>query len=706
MNIHISLIRHTIVIALAFIVGAPENLAAQEHRSGTDGGIEYTELDDPAVRAFVHTGSTTQAIAEAWHQTATPDHPVSTTEAIFQPMMPRGLPGTAMLDYDNDGDLDIYATNGPGSANTLLSNQLHETGSVAFIDVANVAGVEATDMDSFGVCFGDTDNDGDPDLMVLGRNEPNRFFVNNGDGTMTRLDNGAGGGFFSSTSCSMADFNGDGLLDIVVSNSFDQTYGAPIFGLPVFAANHPNQLFMNQGGNVFGDRSDSSGITNNGGFYNGEAGITWAVGTADVDADGDVDVVFADDQGAMPPERVRNLYPPNHPLPIGDRSLIHIFLNDGNGNFIDHPMTNTPYAASEWMGVAFGDLNCDDNLDMYLSSFGDYGNPALGGAYIGGSSSRWVLGNGDGTFNDVGVGALNATPFGWGGAIYDYDNDGDLDILFHGGLDAGNIGNVQDNPGALLQNQSCSANFVADEAAISADHVSRNVRGVAVGDLDRNGFVDIATVSNFITHPDTIVVPAPVAYGSPFDDTATFAAVMIPVSPPGVFPPSFIFGGNENLNGDLMVELNSGGNGNSSATIKLRGSVGDVTGASVNRDGIGAILSFTPRGGKTVRTPIVGGSSHSSQHALERVFGMGKERRGTLDVMWPGGIKNRLYNVRAGEQLLMPEIPCSYTGQFNNLHGYLSCVAPALRELKQAGVITGQQKARLLVSAIVAYIDG
>ncbi|MCG8456175.1 MAG: VCBS repeat-containing protein, partial [Holophagales bacterium] len=76
------------------------------------------------------------------------------------PLKSRGAPGAALFDYDGDGDLDIYVTNGPGRANSLFANQLRETGTLTFVDVALAAGVDATDQDSSGVCFGDTDNDG------------------------------------------------------------------------------------------------------------------------------------------------------------------------------------------------------------------------------------------------------------------------------------------------------------------------------------------------------------------------------------------------------------------------------------------------------------------------------------------------------------------------------------------------------------------
>ena len=75
----------------------------------------------------------------------------------------------------------------------------------------------------------------------------------------------------------------------------------------------------------------------------------------DVDLDGDVDIIFADDQGAMPPTLGGGV----------DRGFIHVLLNDGAGNFTDHPIIDTPAATGGWMGLGFGDFNCDGNLDMF-----------------------------------------------------------------------------------------------------------------------------------------------------------------------------------------------------------------------------------------------------------------------------------------------------------------------------------------------------
>ena len=118
-------------------------------------------------------------------------------------------------------------------------------------------------------------------------------------------------------------------------------------------------------------------------------------------------------------------------------------------------------------------------------------------------------------FSDPGVGPLVATPFGWGTSMADYDNDGDTDIVFHGGLYFAVVG--QGAPGAILRNDG-GGEFSRDAEALanSTDHEERTVQGMAMGDLDGNGFVDIVSVSNFdIDAADQATYNH--AWGSPFD---------------------------------------------------------------------------------------------------------------------------------------------------------------------------------------------
>ena len=114
-----------------------------------------------------------QAIRDASLTTPMPLMPLP---QLAMPHRVHGLPGVAVLDYDRDGDLDLYVSNGPGRANSLYANQLIESGQMRFIDVAESASVAATAQDGNGVCcYGDIDNDGDHDLLVLGRSSANHL---------------------------------------------------------------------------------------------------------------------------------------------------------------------------------------------------------------------------------------------------------------------------------------------------------------------------------------------------------------------------------------------------------------------------------------------------------------------------------------------------------------------------------------------------
>lgn len=302
------------------------------------------------------------------------------------PGKPRGAPGIAILDYDRDGDLDLYVTNGPGRANSLYSSQLKESGALRFIDVAQSANADLTSDDSTGVCFGDIDNDGDQDLVVLNMDGPNRLLENQGgDGFM---EIGALSGMADAqrhpVSCAMGDINGDGYLDVVVANTYNNlSHRLPMMTFDYEHLMESNQLYVNQGNNRFIEQSKAAGIDL-------PARVTWAVALVDYDADGDVDLVTADDQGAKAPAKYGGT----------DHGYVRLYRNDGRGHFTDDTVQAGTNRVGAWMGLAFGDINHDGLLDIYATNTGYYFprflGPLLGFREVLGEwTSGWFL-SGDG----------------------------------------------------------------------------------------------------------------------------------------------------------------------------------------------------------------------------------------------------------------------------------------------------------------------
>ena len=623
--------------------------------------------------------------------------PLYTFADVLQtPIKTRGVPGIALFDVEQDGDLDIYVTNGPGSANSLFLNQLADSGSMSFVDAGIAAGVAATAQDSTGVCFGDLDNDGFQDLYVLGNNEPNKLFHNQGDGTFTEIGvaSGADAGAQSRATCAIGDVNNDGLLDILVGNSFDSWSNQLGLFVEPYILNQHNQLFVNQGAMSFTESAQASGLyaqqaTVPEGF--GQPGLTWSIAFADMDVDGDVEVIAADDQGGIPFAIYGGV----------DRGLVHIFDNDG-GFFVDTTLGSGTDKPGQWMGLAFGDLDCNGTMDFFGSNFGDYGFSPLPIPYtLGDSASRWFLNNGDGTYDDPGVGDLVATPFGWSNAIVDYDLDGDSDIVYHGGLDVSPFVD-NSNAGVFLRNEGCSADFEYDAAALagSTDHARRNVQGMAIGDLNNDGFPDVVSASNFDAPAPIPLTQHAYQYGSPFDAVAVYVAAFIPTGNPF----EWTWSGIHFPDGSLSVELNSADNGENGYTVTLEGGAGRIAGAKSNRDGIGSVIQSTPNGGVTAMVPV-GGSSYTSQGALALTMGLGSANHGTVDVVWSGGTRNRYYNVGAGDALHLPEIPCDFTDSWASFKDYRNCVKDSLNQWVATGSVSPSEKGRLFSSAIRAYHD-
>ena len=303
----------------------------------------------------------------------------------------------------------------------------------------------------------------------------------------------------------------------------------------------------------------------------------------------------------------------------------------------------------------------------------------------------------DVVFTEPGVGGLVSTPFSWGNLMTDYDNDGDTDIVTHGGLDVGPFVEAS-NPGVIMQNDGY-ANFSYDLDALaeSTNHAQRNVQGIAAGDLNNDGFVDIVSVSSLNIDEPLPLIPYEKQWGSDLDNIASIFPSFTPTE-----EGTFIYNELEPSEGTLSVEINSADNGNRWASIELLGSKGLTSKGKVNRDGIGAIVSFTPRGEKTVMTPVLGGGGYASQDSLIVNVGLKHARKGTVDVLWPGGTRNRLYGVRHNEHVVIPEIPCSYDSHMKP-RKYKRCVRQSLKELRKQGLINKRESRRLMLSAMHAF---
>src|SRR5882672_2367063 len=326
--------------------------------------------------------------------------------------------GVALLDYDNDGWLDIYLLNGsttealkgkePAPHATLLHNNHDGT----FTDVTEKAGV-ANERWGFGVAIGDYDNDGWPDICVANYGK-NRLYHNNHDGTFTDVAEKAGvtlGGW--STGPTWGDYDHDGLLDLFVPGyvKFDpdhpprggklcQFRGMNVFCGPQGLPGESDHLFHNNGDGTFTDVSLKAGVSDRNQYY-GLASVF-----VDVDNDGWLDLVVANDSA------------PNY-----------LYRNRGNGTFEDLSYLSGFAVSGEGyeqasMGIALGDYDRDCKLDLYLTSFSDDYNPLYHND--GGSS-----------FTDVTAqaGILEPTiPFlGWGTVFLDFDNDGLLDLFVANG---------------------------------------------------------------------------------------------------------------------------------------------------------------------------------------------------------------------------------------------------------------------------------
>jgi len=392
--------------------------------------------------------------------------------------------GVAVFDYNNDGKLDIFFTNGADiktlqKSSPKYSNRLFENdGKGHFTDVTEKAGLVGTGYDT-GVAVGDYDNDGYEDIFVAGVYR-NTLYHNNGNGTFTDVTAKAGlnkpdaeFGPLWSVAAAWVDVNNDGLLDLVVINYLKwdgnhepdcQGYGHRDYCHPKMYKPTPNQLFINNGDGTFRDASAEAG-------FRAHPGKGMGVAAADSSLSGKMDLV-------VPNDKLMNWF----------------FRNKGGGKF-EEVGFDVNVALREdgtyisGMGVDFRDLDNDGYPDIVLVA-------------LDGETFPIYKNTGKGSFVEVtresGMTKLSLPMAGYSPTIADFDNDGWKDIFVTRGhvqslLAEPNL--VVAQPNTVFRNLG-GMKFAAltAEAGLTAQPAARH-RGSAIGDLNGDGRLDVVVTA-------------------------------------------------------------------------------------------------------------------------------------------------------------------------------------------------------------------
>jgi hypothetical protein len=360
-----------------------------------------------------------------------------------------GGPGACVFDYDSDGDVDLYLTDRAPHPNTLYRND----GNV-FVDVTESSGVGDT-SDSVGCLAFDYDGDDDSDLLVTNYG-PSRLYRNDG-GVFADVTTESGlltDGW--STSATAGDIDGDGDLDVVIARYADPESCPNDCGADIFSCVPSRTLvFENQDG-VFVEGGIARGIA--------AEELTYVVLLIDIDRDGDLDLFLGNDTPGLYPD--------------------HLYINDGTGNFTDDMLAGVGHAGTTLtMGVAVGDLDRNGVDDMVITDFS--GKPTL--IYDCELSPELLC-----TQRTVDLASIEYV--NWGVGLHDFDGDGDLD-LFQASGDVNGPPEIAANPNQLFWNDSSGKLVIHPPVAGDPLEVRAISRGVAFGDLDDDGDVDVVVAN-------------------------------------------------------------------------------------------------------------------------------------------------------------------------------------------------------------------
>ncbi len=516
----------------------------------------------------------------------------ATGEYLFPEIMG---PGVALLDYDDDGDLDVFLLQGeflqpdrqvadslvappqhnwPG--HRLFRNALVPKGEPRFTDVTAETGLRGGY--GMGTAAGDLDNDGDADLVVTHYGD-DLVYLNRGDGTFAEPVTLTSAQPWS-TSAALLDYDLDGDLDIFIAKYVDYRVtlnrrcttpsGEPDYCGPQVFRSLPDALWRNDGAGVFTDVSAESGI---GSAKGAGLGVT----VADLNGDGYPDLYVAN-----------------------DREANHLWINQGNGRFDERGlMSGSAYnmdgQAEASMGVTAGDLDNDGDEDLFMT-------------HLASESNTLYVNDGKGNFFDqtgrFGLAGESLPYTGFGARWADLDNDGLLDLFIANGAVQFEASQLGLSPFPYAQRNQLFHNLGGSrfqeigpesDPTLALEEVSR---GAAFGDIDNDGDIDILVT---------------------------------------------------NTNGPVRLLLNEIGNKNHWLSVRLQGT-------ESNRDGAGARVALLRPGQPPLWRRAHTDGSYLSANDPRVHFGLGSASSvDAIGVVWPSGRQELWRGIEANRELDLRE---------------------------------------------------